>query len=160
ACAGCEEIWTTKYLFDSFGRVQEMTYPDTEVVTYSYDSGGSVRAVTGVKLGDTFNYVKRLEYDKFEKRVFLKYENDIETAWTYDTIDRRLNRREVGTFEDRSYEYDDVGNVTHTLNDVPPGHANEMGGDVENTYEYDALYRMTHAEGTFKYAPHKTDAYD
>ena len=45
------ETYTTHYTYDTFGRLQRMVYPDGEVLTYSYDSGGMVRAASGVKGG-------------------------------------------------------------------------------------------------------------
>ena len=41
----------------------QMSYPDGEVLTYHYDSGG---LVNGVKSGVRTDYLTRLEYDKFE----------------------------------------------------------------------------------------------
>ena len=49
------EVWTTRYMYDTWGRLQQMTYPDGEVLTYAYDSGGLVRRARGVKLGVAFS---------------------------------------------------------------------------------------------------------
>jgi hypothetical protein len=48
------EIYVTRYLYDTWGRLRQLVYPDAEVLTYAYDSGGQVRAVEGVKLGARF----------------------------------------------------------------------------------------------------------
>jgi RHS repeat-associated protein len=160
ACSGCPEVWRTEYVHDTWGRMQQMTYPDGEVLTYSYDSGGNVRAAKGVKLGIEYPYVERLEYDKFEKRAFLEYNNGIETEYSYDPTMRRLDRLQAGQFQDLAYQYDAVGNVLHIANEVPSGHPNEMGGAVEQSFAYDSLYRLTHASGTFQYGPQKTNAYE
>ena len=45
----------------------QMSYPDGEVLTYHYDSGGLVNAAAGVKSGVRTDYLRRLEYDKFEE---------------------------------------------------------------------------------------------
>jgi YD repeat-containing protein len=47
------KTYTTSYLYDTFGRLQQLTYPDGEVLSYAYDSGGMVRAASGVKGRDT-----------------------------------------------------------------------------------------------------------
>ena len=43
------DAYTTQYRYDSFGRLQELKYPDGELLTYRYDSGGLPRAVAGSK---------------------------------------------------------------------------------------------------------------
>ena len=35
------------YKYDSYNRIQRMTYPDGEVVTYGYDCGGMLNSITG-----------------------------------------------------------------------------------------------------------------
>lgn len=57
--------YTTQYVYDTWGRLQTLTYPDGETLTYRYDSGGQARQVTGQNGGSAYNYVNRLEYDKF-----------------------------------------------------------------------------------------------
>src|SRR6185369_13007393 len=108
------EVWTTHYLYDTWGRLQQMAYPDGEVLTYAYDSGGLVRAATGVKLGVTTPYVQRLEYDEFGQRAFLLVGNGADTAYSYNPLNRRLSRLTAGDFQDLNYTYDLVGNVTAT----------------------------------------------
>ena len=51
--------YTTRTSYDTWGRVRQIVYPDTEVLTYGYDSGGRVRHVEGTKLGERFVYVER-----------------------------------------------------------------------------------------------------
>jgi YD repeat-containing protein len=54
------EVYTTSYTYDTFGRLQSLVYPDNEVLTYRYDSGGLVRSASGVKGSHAYQYVKRL----------------------------------------------------------------------------------------------------
>src|SRR5439155_12094123 len=61
--------YTTAYRYDAFNRVLQMTYPDGEVLTYDYDSGGQVDRATGVKAGFNYTYLARLDYDKFGDRL-------------------------------------------------------------------------------------------
>src|SRR6185312_7950084 len=90
------KTYTTSYVYDTFGRMQNMTYPDGEVLTYSYDSGGMVRAAGGVKGGNTYNYVTRLEYDKFDQHAFLQDDNGVQTGSTYDPVMDRLSNQTAG----------------------------------------------------------------
>ncbi|MBN1208048.1 MAG: AHH domain-containing protein [Myxococcaceae bacterium] len=153
------EIYVTRYLYDTWGRLQQMIYPDTEVLTYAYDSGGQVRAVGGVKLGVQFPYVTRLEYDRFEQRRFQQTGNGIRTHYDYDPHSRRLATLAAGEFQRFTYGYDKVGNVTQLINDVPNARPNEYGGRVEQSFSYDDLYRLTSANGTWSQPPGKLNQY-
>lgn len=153
------EVWTTHYLYDTWGRLQQMTYPDGEVLTYAYDSGGLVRAASGVKLGVTTPYVQRLEYDEFGQRAFLLVGNGAQTTYSYNPLDRRLARLAAGDFQDLHYSYDPVGNVTALSNQVAIPPASAFGGPVAQTFSYDGMYRLTHATGEWQFSPNKRDDY-
>jgi RHS repeat-associated protein len=153
------EIYVTRYLYDTWGRLQQMVYPDTEILTYAYDSGGQVRAAEGVKLGVRFPYVSRLEYDRFEQRKFLQTGNGIRTHYDYDPRDRRLAALTAGEFQRLTYDYDKVGNITSLINDVPNARPNEYGGRVEQSFSYDDLYRLTNASGMWSQPPGKRNLY-
>src|SRR6185436_17378379 len=82
----------------------------------------------------------------------------------YDTQNRRLNRlnavRQGNTiFQDLAYGYDKVGNILSLTNDVAVPPANTFGGPASQTFAYDDLYRLTHAQGTYRFAPDKTRTY-
>ncbi len=153
------EIYVTRYLYDTWGRLQQMIYPDTEVLTYAYDSGGQVRAGSGVKLGVQFPYVTRLEYDRFEQRRFQQTGNGIRSYYNHDPLSRRLTSLEAGEFQRATYGYDKIGNVTNLVNDVPNARPNEYGGRVEQSFSYDDLYRLTSATGTWFQPPGKLNQY-
>ncbi len=42
-------MWTTEYLFDTFGRLQRLVYPDGEELTYAFDTGGNLRDDQSIK---------------------------------------------------------------------------------------------------------------
>ncbi|ACY15442.1 SpvB/TcaC N-terminal domain-containing protein [Haliangium ochraceum] len=153
------EIYVTQYLYDTWGRLQQMIYPDTEVLTYAYDSGGLVRAAEGVKLGTQFRYLSRLEYDRFSQRVFQETGNGIRSHYAYDAENRRLRTLEAGEFQRLEYGYDNVGNVLSLVNDVPNARPNEYGGRTEQSFSYDDLYRLTGASGTWHQPPNKRNQY-
>ncbi|WNG15531.1 SpvB/TcaC N-terminal domain-containing protein [Cystobacter fuscus] len=153
------EIYVTRYLYDTWGRLQQMVYPDTEVLTYAYDSGGQIRAAVGVKLGVQFPYVTRLEYDRFDQREFLQTGNGIRTHYDYDARSRRLSTLEAGEFQRFTYKFDKVGNITSLVNDVQHARPNEYGGRVEQGFSYDDLYRLTSATGTWFQPPGKHNEY-
>ena len=162
--ANSPEVYTTQYVYDTWGRLQSLTYPDTEVVTYRYDAGGRVRAVSGVKAGTTYQYVNRLEYDKFDDRAFALYGNGAQTIYTHDAKNRRLAALQsvsgLGTpFQNLQYGYDAGGNVLSIANVVPVPPASQFGGPTSQSFVYDDLSRLTAAGGTYQFAPNKTRKY-
>ena len=50
--------------YDSWNRVQTMTYPDGEVVTYHYNAAGQVESMTSNKQGRQSVIVDRIGYDR------------------------------------------------------------------------------------------------
>jgi RHS repeat-associated protein len=158
------EVYTSQYAFDTFGRLQSMIYPDGEVLTYRYDSGGMVRAASGVKGANSYSYFTRLEYDKFQERAFLDAGNGVRTSYTYDPEDRQLTTLQAGPaggalFQNLNYTYDNVGNVLTLRNDVPSPRPNEDGGPTSQTFTYDDLDRLTSATGSYRFPPDKQDRY-
>jgi RHS repeat-associated protein len=158
------EVYTTQYVYDTWGRLQNLTYPDGEVLTYQYDSGGRVRQATGLKLGNMYRYVKRYEYDKFGELVFIQLGNGVTTQYTYRADNRRLaNLRSItpaGTaFQSLNFSYDNVGNILGEANAVSVPAPSQMGGPTAQTFNYDSLYRLTSASGTYQFAPDKTRQY-
>ncbi|MEJ2746844.1 MAG: hypothetical protein P8183_02845, partial [Anaerolineae bacterium] len=57
--------YTTGFTYDGYGRRATIVYPDGEVVTHDYDSGGLLKSVIGEKNQVVYPYVTRLEYDQF-----------------------------------------------------------------------------------------------
>ena len=156
--------FTTSYRFDTFNRMLSMTYPDGEVLTYHYDSGGNVDSATGAKGEFTYQYLRRLDYDKFDQRVLLDTGNGTRTTYDYDPADRRLNTLQGKlsdgyTFQNLEYEYDNVGNITTVSNDIAVPTSNVVGGPVTQSFQYDDLYQLTHAEGSYQPRGPKTDRY-
>ncbi|MDQ4096513.1 MAG: hypothetical protein M3144_01400, partial [Actinomycetota bacterium] len=145
--------FTTRFVRDTWGRILTLTYPDGEVVTNTYDSGGLVRAVSGVKGPHSYRYVDRLEYDKFGFRNVLNYGNGTSHQSTYDArtlwLTNQLMRRGDKELQDLTYAYDKVGNPTERVDDIPVPPASEKGGPSRQDFTYDELYRLISAKGTY-----------
>ncbi|WP_436500390.1 SpvB/TcaC N-terminal domain-containing protein [Actinokineospora sp. HUAS TT18] len=161
---GPARTYTTSYQFDSFNRVLRMTYPDGEVLTYRYDTGGLVDHAAGSKGGFDYTYLARLDYDKFGQRVLMETGTGVRTTYNYDAADRQLavlkSRLPDGhQFQNISYTYDNVNNIKQLRNDVALPHAKPIGGPSTQTYTYDDLYRLTAATGEYRYADNKLDRY-
>ena len=162
ATGGAAKAFTTSWRYDSFNRVLDMTYPDGEVLTYGYDSGGQVTRATGVKDGQDYTYLDRLDYDKFGQKVLQVAGNGVRTTYTYDAEDRLLATLKAegatgGEFQNLAYTYDNVGNISALTNTVAAGGA--IGGPSEQNYRYDDLYRLVGADGQYTDKHDQRNAY-
>ncbi|MEU8632364.1 SpvB/TcaC N-terminal domain-containing protein [Amycolatopsis sp. NPDC048633] len=156
--------FTTTTRYDTWNRVLETTYPDGEELTYGYDTGGQVTTAIGVKGSNQYTYLARLDYDKFEQKVLQETGSGVRTTYGYNETDRRLAtlksaQPDGNTFQNLSYGYDEVGNVTTLTNDVAVPGAKELGGPSSQTYGYDDLYRLTSATGSYRNDNAKLDHY-
>ncbi|ONI90753.1 sugar-binding protein [Saccharothrix sp. ALI-22-I] len=161
---GPARTYTTSYRYDSFNRVLDLTYPDGEVLTYTYDTGGLVNRATGHKGEFDYTYLARQDYDKFNQKLLTDTGTDVRTTYTYDAADRQLTNLRAQLpdghrFQDISYSYDDIGNILQLRNNVALPHGKPIGGPSTQTYTYDDLYRLTSARGEYTYADNKLDRY-
>ena len=147
--------------YDSWNRVQTMTYPDGEVVTYHYNAAGQVESLTSNKQGRQSVIVDRIGYDKEGHMVYTKLGNGTETTYTYDKQRERLQVMNLtadgqAVMENR-YQYDAVDNILGITNAANPTSLTKLnkaklGGRSSHTYEYDELNRLIHASGKAKRA--------
>jgi RHS repeat-associated protein len=146
--------YTTQYDFDSFGRLHKLMMPDGETITNHYDSGGNLNEVNGTLNGRPYQYLERLDYDRFESRVYLKVGNGVETSYSYDKNNRRLANLKAGSpgknaMQDMTYGYDNVGNISSLIDSAPIPKTNEYGGKLTQNFHYDDLYRLVKADGEY-----------
>ena len=137
------------YEVDYLGRMQTITYPDGEVVRYTYDAGGQLNGVSGKKAGTEYRYVDSILYNEQGQRVYIRYGNGVETRYKYDPARRWLdsiktvNKDKNLSFQNIKYNFDAVGNVA--------GYENTASTyATSQSYTYDDLYQLVKAEGTTK----------
>ena len=145
------ETATFTYRSDYLGRMQTMRYPDGEVITYTYDKGGQLKGVSGVKNTvkgtETYSYIDTIVYDEHGQRVYIKYGNGVETRYRYDDKRRWLkdietkNKQTDEIFQKIRYSFDKVGNVLGYSNDASVY-------ETSQSYTYDSLYQLIGVEGT------------
>ena len=147
--------------YDSWNRVQTMTYPDGEVVTYHYNAAGQVESLTSNKQGRQSVIVDRIGYDKEGHTVYTKLGNGTETTYTYDKQRERLQVMNLTadgqTVMENRYRYDAVDNILGITNAANPTSLTKLnkaklGGRSSHTYEYNELNRLIHASGKAKRA--------
>jgi RHS repeat-associated protein len=156
-------LYTTQYLFDSMGRMRQLTYPDGEQLSYTYDQGGLLEGAAGVKQGKEYIYLLDLAYDEFGQRVKMELGNNVVSRYGYDPLNRRLKSlvtlgSEGQVLQNLSYAYDPVGNITQTVNrDFVTRDATQR--TVTQSYDYDDLHRLTAANGGYAIGGDHLDKY-
>ena len=135
----------TYWQYDSWNRVKEITYPDSEVLTYSYNRGGLLKSVGSNKNGQQTFLVKNIEYDQYEQRRQVMYGNDVRITYYYDPLMRRMtdmaseNMNNGITIQKNIYKYDPAGNIIQIIG---------AGQDnFQQDYKYDNKYQLVHAQG-------------
>ena len=140
-----------QYKYDSWNRIQEMTYPDGERVRYGYNLGGMLSRVTGQKDDRSYHYIDSIHYNRFELKEGVWYGNGTRVTYDYDSL-QRLSRLQSacadGAMQDIAYTYDSVGNILRIENGAGTL-SNGLGGTYSSNYEYDDLYRLTGSTGTW-----------
>ncbi|MDH5680613.1 MAG: hypothetical protein OEZ36_03430, partial [Spirochaetota bacterium] len=164
-----DKTYTTEYEFDNWGRLHKMIYPDGEVLTYTYDTGGLLESASGAKGGVNTAYIGGMFYDKFGQRKFMDKGSMTQTYYDYDPLNRRLKRVATSkggwgqtTFQDLSYEFDENDNVTRVQNKAPV--LNNKGAVLNaitttQTYTYDDLNRLVTANGVYNRTDGKRQEY-
>jgi len=152
--------YSTQWKYDTWNRITQMTYPDQEVLTYTYNLGGLLHSMKGVKNGTQYKYLTQLGYDKFEQRTYLSYGNGTETFYEYEPERRRLHNMVTETATNRKmmdnvYTYDKVNNILRLQNNAEIPASNLMGGQTDYNYTYDDLYQLTNATGSHKGSNHE-----
>jgi len=148
------KTYVTQYRYDTWNRLRELTYPDGEVLTHTYDAGGQLLSLQGAKGDYNYDYLKALTYDKFGQRVFAKYANDTTSTYSYEEERRRLSQLNTAnterTFMQNTYAYDAMQNILNVSNHAAAGTGSDgFGGETSQNFTYDNLYQLINAEGTW-----------
>ena len=143
-------VFKTCYLYDSFGRMRSIIYPDGETVQYSYTDGGLLDKVTGYQNGQTTHYLASRRYDEQGRVTRQIYGNQVITCHTYDPLRQWLTHLQTitptDTLQELDYAYDHVGNITAIVQSARKT-GSYMGGEYQNTYLYNKQYRLTQSDG-------------
>jgi len=128
--------------YDALGRVTSQTFPDNEVVTFTYNTAGWLSSVPG--------YVNRIRYNARGQRTSVEYPNFTTSNFEYHDTSFRITRRSTvgvsgplqpaGLIQSLRYTYDPNGNITRITDDV---------ATAGRSFTYDPLNRLVSASGTF-----------
>ncbi|MBA3985246.1 MAG: hypothetical protein H0X63_01390, partial [Flavobacteriales bacterium] len=154
AVAGKKSYWfKTQWEYDSWNRIQEITYPDGEIVNYHYNLAGQLhglaRQINGINTPDI---IKNIEYTNYGERAIVNYGNGTKTLYDYD-LRRRMNNLEhqFTSFDiEKGYTYDALSNITSisTINATNPT-LGKLGGTINHSYNYDNYNRLVVASGNY-----------
>ncbi|MBW7839822.1 MAG: hypothetical protein H3C36_09355, partial [Chitinophagaceae bacterium] len=162
AVPGDKAYWfKTEWEYDTWNRVKKIIYPDEEEVSYFYNRGGELHAITSKKQEQqNEDIISQLGYDKFGQRTYLRYGNGTETEYSYEAERRRLQNMTAKsnttygssvnrTFINNNYSYDILSNVLSVENTAALPTTGQIGGSVLYEYGYDDLNRLTTANAIF-----------
>ncbi len=145
------ESFVTMAGYDALGRVVSRVTPDRSETRPTYNEASLLDRVD-VRVRDAAGwtaFVKGIEYNARGQRTRIVRGNDTTTSYAYDAETFRLTHlvtaRPGGRrLQDLRYEYDPVGNIVQVSDGVSFGNPDVPAGGL---YTYDALYRLTSAEG-------------
>jgi len=160
------ESFTTDYVYDSWGRIRQMRYPDGEKLIYHYASGGELEKLETNHhfISDSESYYLEYQaYDGFGQPLSKEFGNGVGSNFTYDDQTRSLKTYNLnssannGNFTplgllDKSFDYDATGNVSRVENISPALNLpyNKLGGAYEFNYSYDDLNQLNSVEGNWE----------
>ena len=128
--------YTTQSVYDGLGRITSLTYPDSSVVTHTYNGP----QLESVQEGST-TYVSYAGFNALGQPATTTSGNGVVTTYTYDPQNFRLKTLKTvngsTTLQDLGYNFDAGGNVLSITN---PIHGNQ-------TFVYDDLNRLISATG-------------
>jgi RHS repeat-associated protein len=137
--------YTTQTTYTSLGQPASLTYPDGEVLTYTYDAGGRVFSVAGAQ-----TYVSSMTYNASAQVTQVTFGNGVLTNYTYGATTLRLTSlvtsQGATSLQNLSYTYDNVGNIAAITDNRTPSN--------NRSFAYDSLDRLTSATG-----PYGTETY-
>ena len=151
------QLFTTHWRYDSQNRVVGMTYPDGEVLYYSYLPQGGIKAVNSNRTRLLTNTLVD-EHGRMKQRMYADKNGETDTpynknyyyhGWYEDagrpgrmSVKRTTVEENTISYIDMAIQYDAVGNITE-IHDYKNN--NENNEYQVQTFEYDALNRLVRA---------------
>ncbi len=142
--------YVTGYTYDSLDRIRHITYPDGFAVDYEYDSGGNLAQV---KDGQGQVIAEVTDYNAAGQLGKVGFGNGVRSGFGYDQLLRMTSIRTLSAanevLQSLDYTYDPDGNIL-SITDGAFG--------ASQTFEYDAISRLTNAIGPYGEESYEYDA--
>ena len=132
--------YTIQTTYDTLGRTRSITYPDNEVVYYTYDG---LDNITNVSSSKSFADYSDFGFNALGQPGGVTYGNGITTTYSYYTATEANNRLKsivTGSLQNLTYTYYNNGNVKTITDGVAPNRT--------QTFVYDELDRIKTATST------------
>jgi RHS repeat-associated protein len=130
---------TVHYAYDAADRLIEIVYPSGRTVGYARDAAGRISDVRLEGLPDR-DLATSLLHEPFGPVAGLVYGNGLVLSRQFD-LGGRLAAQSAGSLQQLGWTYDDAGNITGLSDGAQPGRS--------QTFEHDALDRLTEASGAY-----------
>lgn len=153
--------FVSEYKYDSWGRLQAVTYPDGEVVEYDFNHQGLPIAIRGEKGGNSYDYLKSCHYDAQGRRRYLAFGNGTVQKIGANATATQLSRWQLqlsgsNNLSDQSYAYTPLGHLEEQRENL---NENEQVRALAHNYQYDAYNRLEGATGEWA-SPEQQIGYD
>ena len=125
-----------KYTYDSWNRIQNITYPDKEVVHYYYNTGGMLRRVQGEKRYNIDTLVPFFPHDTFPRFLHNVGDHTADIAHNDDIVDG--GDRSLYAY----YYYNYIDSIHYNEFELKSGQW--YGNGTYTNYTYDILQRLSH----------------
>ena len=137
--------FVTTWRYDSWGRLLGLQYPDGETVTYTYEPGGRVQALSGQKGSHEYTYLQEAAYHPRGQLLRMSYGNGIRQDFRPDPVTNlfaTLALKSGGSnLLAEAYTYDTLGRLIQTA-------ATRDSSRIEEQFGYDAMNRLV--DGAFE----------
>lgn len=151
------DTFTTGTIYDALGRAISLTMPNGSQLQPSYNETGLLTAISGdlSSAAPLTTLVSLIDYNARGQRTLLAYGNAVTTTYEYEPATFRLSHLSTvrnsaisAMLQDLRYTYDPVGNVANVHDQAQQTfYFKNLLSVPENTYAYDATYRLIGATG-------------
>jgi RHS repeat-associated protein len=150
------DLFDTLTAYDAMSRVISVTTPDNTAVQLTYNAASLVGSIAAFMQGSetASPIVTNVDYNARGQRTAVTYGKGVITRYTYDDRTAMVLRIQTtrpsdgADLQDLNYTYDPVHNIAQitdqTLETIYFSGTVTSGTQL---FEYDPIYRLTHAEG-------------
>ena len=129
--------YITGYEYDKVGSITAVIYPSGRRIEYAYNQINLPTGVTA-RMNATMTLANNLTYDPASNLTSMTFGSGLIQNWPYD-VNNRIKTIQVPNILDIAYTFDPVGNITAI--------ADQLDATKSKTYTYDALDRLSSANG-------------
>lgn len=142
--------YKTQMAYDSMDRMTELTYPDNDRCTFTYNTQNLLYRISGGRhhhVNGNQHIIDHLKYAPSSQLTGIQYGNNTTATYEYD-LRSRLSRLETKSLSkpeqnilEYTYQYDSASNITGIIDKLT---ATQSKLHIHNTQDfvYDDLYRL------------------